>query len=130
MPSSELDLEAIRACHEATVGDEWEVGANWVYCLPLSGRATDALLRVDTVRENAEFIVRARADVPALLEEIARLRHRVDELTGQIKDRDETIQRVLDVARQANEDFGLLRPAQILRAVHGDPADDGSQTDG
>ena len=153
MPSSELDLAAIEAREKAATPGPWSADPTGSVCadvdLRSDARGETILPQVGPMEvaecyrsespgergNNAEFIAHARTDVPSLLAKVAELQGRVDELTGQVEGRDETIQRVRDLAAKHPRDpkgfvSGWIPAAHVIAAIDGDPADDGSQTNG
>ncbi|HWB38102.1 MAG TPA: hypothetical protein VHA75_18950 [Rugosimonospora sp.] len=84
MPSDKIDLDAIRARADAATPGPWEMevgdwAGDWAYASGptyYSEETSSALRTADAV-----FVAHARADVPALLAEVDRLRDLVEQVT-------------------------------------------------
>lgn len=81
-------LAAIRARCEAATPGPWDAHANIGYCGIMADGDKRPLLRADTCTfADGAFIAHAREDVPALLDEVARLRAKARELDDRLHPR-------------------------------------------
>ena len=87
------DIDAIRKRCEAATPGPWRKTSHYYgdgCCNIWSGEGTDCPVVRECesggviLRNDAEFISNARTDIPALLEYVAELEHRVDELQEEL----------------------------------------------
>jgi hypothetical protein len=98
-PLTEQQLDDIDARHKAATKGPWTVSENYSDVLGPDGDQLASYWDPTSQTRNGEFIAHAREDVPALLDEVRRLRFRLAELGEQGPNDRETVSEAAQMYR-------------------------------